>query len=112
MPKQTFVTPAEFWFPKFVVLLACCVGGFFLPEQDTFLEVWRYVGAVGGFLFLLIQLMLLVEFAHRWNTNWSSGVKDNRLVYGALARPPWCCSVGLLSKPKESSIPEAQPIAF
>ncbi|XP_055775982.1 serine incorporator 5 [Salvelinus fontinalis] len=74
-----------FWFPKFVVLLACCVGGFFLPEQDTFLEVWRYVGAVGGFVFLLIQLMLLVEFAHRWNTNWSSGVKDNRLWYGALA---------------------------
>uniref|UniRef100_A0A8C7F2G6 Serine incorporator 5 n=1 Tax=Oncorhynchus kisutch TaxID=8019 RepID=A0A8C7F2G6_ONCKI len=74
-----------FWFPKFIVLLACCVGGFFLPEQDTFLEVWRYVGAIGGFLFLLIQLMLLVEFAHRWNTNWSSGVKDNRLWYGALA---------------------------
>uniref|UniRef100_A0A6Q2XFS5 Serine incorporator 5 n=1 Tax=Esox lucius TaxID=8010 RepID=A0A6Q2XFS5_ESOLU len=74
-----------FWFPKFLVLIACCVGGFFLPEQDIFLEVWRYVGAVGGFIFLAIQLMLLVEFAHRWNTNWSSGVKDNRLWYGALA---------------------------
>ncbi|KAK6306276.1 hypothetical protein J4Q44_G00232010 [Coregonus suidteri] len=74
-----------FWFLKFIALLACCVGGFFLPQQDTFLEVWRYVGAVGGFIFLLIQLMLLVEFAHRWNTNWSSGVNNNRLWYGALA---------------------------
>ncbi|KAJ8005710.1 hypothetical protein DPEC_G00120740 [Dallia pectoralis] len=74
-----------FWFLKFLVLMACCVGGFFLPEQATFLEVWRYIGAAGGFLFLAIQLMLLVEFAHRWNTNWSSGVKDNRLWYGALA---------------------------
>ncbi|KAM9464191.1 serine incorporator 5-like [Salvelinus alpinus] len=74
-----------FWFLKFIALLACCVGGFFLPEQDIFLEVWRYVGAGGGFIFLLIQLMLLVEFAHRWNTNWSSGVNDNRLWYGALA---------------------------
>lgn len=36
----------------------------------TFSPVWRYIGAAGGFLFLLIQLMLLVEFAHRWNTNW------------------------------------------
>uniref|UniRef100_A0A7N8XZ84 Serine incorporator 5 n=1 Tax=Mastacembelus armatus TaxID=205130 RepID=A0A7N8XZ84_9TELE len=74
-----------FWLLKFIVLVACCAGGFFLPNEETFLEVWRYIGACGGFLFLLIQLMLLVEFAHRWNTNWSSGVKYNRLWYAALA---------------------------
>ncbi|KAJ8285496.1 hypothetical protein GJAV_G00027450 [Gymnothorax javanicus] len=73
-----------FWFFKFILLLGCCVGGFFLPNQDKFLEVWRYVGAAGGFLFLLIQLMLLVEFAHRWNKNWSSGIKYNRMWYAAL----------------------------
>uniref|UniRef100_A0A672HW23 Serine incorporator 5 n=1 Tax=Salarias fasciatus TaxID=181472 RepID=A0A672HW23_SALFA len=74
-----------FWLVKFVLLVACCAGGFFLPQEETFLEVWRYIGAVGGFLFLLIQLMLLVEFAHRWNTNWSSGVSYNRMWYAALA---------------------------
>ncbi|KAG7481395.1 hypothetical protein MATL_G00066320 [Megalops atlanticus] len=74
-----------FWFLKFLALLGCCAGGFFLPNQDTFLEVWRYVGATGGFIFLLIQLMLLVEFAHRWNKNWTSGIKYNKLWYAALA---------------------------
>lgn len=74
-----------FWFLKFIVLVGCCVGAFFIPQQDTFLEVWRYVGAAGGCIFLLIQLRLLVEFAHRWNTNWSSGVEYNRLWYAALA---------------------------
>ncbi|XP_049619803.1 serine incorporator 5 [Syngnathus scovelli] len=74
-----------FWLPKFILLVASCAGGFFIPQEKTFLEVWRYIGAAGGFLFLLIQLMLLVEFAHRWNTNWSSGVKYNRLWYAALA---------------------------
>ncbi|XP_035292093.1 serine incorporator 5 isoform X2 [Anguilla anguilla] len=74
-----------FWFFKFIVLLGCCAGGFFLPNQDTFLEVWRYMGAAGGFLFLLIQLMLLVEFAHRWNKNWSSGIKYNRMWHAGLA---------------------------
>ncbi|XP_067294262.1 serine incorporator 5 isoform X1 [Pseudorasbora parva] len=74
-----------FWFFKFVALLGCCAGGFFLPNQDKFLEVWRYVGAAGGFLFLIIQLMLLVQFAHRWNQNWSSGAKYNKMWYAALA---------------------------
>ncbi|XP_017269073.1 serine incorporator 5 [Kryptolebias marmoratus] len=74
-----------FWLLKFILLVGCCAGAFYLPQQDTFLEIWRYIGAVGGGFFLVIQLMLLVEFAHRWNTNWSSGVKYNRLWYAALA---------------------------
>ncbi|KAA8592313.1 hypothetical protein FQN60_017768, partial [Etheostoma spectabile] len=74
-----------FWLLKFIVLVACCAGGFFIPGQETFLEVWRYIGAFGGSIFLLIQLLMLVEFAHRWNTNWYSGAKYNRLWYAALA---------------------------
>ncbi|TRY95865.1 hypothetical protein DNTS_021397 [Danionella cerebrum] len=74
-----------FWFLKFLALLGCCACGFFLPNQDKFLEVWRYVGAIGGFFFILIQLMLLVQFAHRWNQNWSSGATYNKAWYAALA---------------------------
>uniref|UniRef100_W5MG60 Serine incorporator 5 n=1 Tax=Lepisosteus oculatus TaxID=7918 RepID=W5MG60_LEPOC len=74
-----------FWFFKFLALLGCCTGAFFIPDQDTFLQVWRYVGAAGGFIFLVIQLFLLVEFAHKWNKNWTSGTKHNKLWYAALA---------------------------
>ncbi|KAM4576521.1 serine incorporator 5 [Odontesthes bonariensis] len=74
-----------FWLLKFIFLAGCCAAAFFIPKEETFLEVWRYIGTAGGFCFLLIQLMLLVKFAHRWNTNWSSGVEYNRLWYAALA---------------------------
>ncbi|XP_053303967.1 serine incorporator 5 [Spea bombifrons] len=74
-----------FWFIKFVILIAMCSGAFFIPDQDTFLNVLRYVGAFFGFFFLLIQLTLLVEFAHKWNKNWTSGTAHNRLWSAALA---------------------------
>uniref|UniRef100_A0A8C5P8W8 Serine incorporator 5 n=1 Tax=Leptobrachium leishanense TaxID=445787 RepID=A0A8C5P8W8_9ANUR len=74
-----------FWFFKFLILIAMCAGAFFIPDQETFLNVCRYVAAVCAFLFLLIQLRLLVEFAHKWNKNWTSAKVRKTLWSGALA---------------------------
>lgn len=31
------------------------------------------IGMIGGFLFILVQLLLLVDFAHSWNESWLVG---------------------------------------
>ncbi|KAM4709741.1 serine incorporator 5 [Discoglossus pictus] len=74
-----------FWLIKFIILVAMCSGAFFIPDQDTFLFVWRILGTGGGIIFLCIQLLLLVEFAHKWNKNWTAGAIHNKMWYAPLA---------------------------
>uniref|UniRef100_A0AAY4ACP7 Uncharacterized protein n=1 Tax=Denticeps clupeoides TaxID=299321 RepID=A0AAY4ACP7_9TELE len=58
-----------FWFFKFLMLVGITVGAFFIPD-GTFHNVWFYFGIVGSFMFILIQLILLIDFAHSWNEIW------------------------------------------
>nr|CAG4647102.1 EOG090X07ET [Megafenestra aurita]SVE92432.1 EOG090X07ET [Megafenestra aurita] len=61
-----------FWAIKYLVLIGAIVGAFFIPEDDkgTFGTTWMYFGLIGGFCFILIQLVLVVDFAHRWAESW------------------------------------------
>ncbi|KAM7383802.1 hypothetical protein PAMA_011255 [Pampus argenteus] len=58
-----------FWFFKFLVLVGITVGAFFIPD-GAFNTVWYYFGVVGSFIFIIIQLILLIDFAHSWNQSW------------------------------------------
>uniref|UniRef100_A0A1W7R9K5 Putative serine incorporator n=1 Tax=Hadrurus spadix TaxID=141984 RepID=A0A1W7R9K5_9SCOR len=59
-----------FWAIKYLVLIAGMVGAFFIPEQALFGKVWMYFGMIGAFIFILIQLILIIDFAHSWAENW------------------------------------------
>ncbi|XP_015782088.1 serine incorporator 3 isoform X2 [Tetranychus urticae] len=75
-----------FWGPKFLVLIGLMVGAFFIPEADTFGQVWMYAGLVGGFLFILIQLILIIDFAHSWAESWVEKMEqtESRWWYAGL----------------------------
>lgn len=74
-----------FWFFKFLILVGITVGAFFIPD-GAFNTVWFYFGAVGSFIFILIQLILLIDFAHSWNKIWVENAEegDNKGWYAAL----------------------------
>lgn len=40
------------------------------------LSVWFYVGMAGAFCFILIQLVLLIDFAHSWNESWVEKMEE------------------------------------
>lgn len=74
-----------FWFFKALILIGITVGAFFIPN-GTFEEVFMYFGMVGGFLFILMQLLLIVDFVHSWNESWVEKVEngDREYYYGLL----------------------------
>uniref|UniRef100_A0A8C6URC3 Si:ch73-267c23.10 n=1 Tax=Neogobius melanostomus TaxID=47308 RepID=A0A8C6URC3_9GOBI len=74
-----------FWFFKFAALVAITAGAFYIPD-DPFTYTWFIIGSGGAFCFILIQLILLVDFAHSWNEAWTGNMdaRNPRAWYAAL----------------------------
>jgi hypothetical protein len=68
-----------FWFFKVLILVGIAIGAFFIKGTagSQFGTAWMVIGMIGGFLFLLIQLVLLVDFAHSWNERWVARHEDS-----------------------------------
>lgn len=75
-----------FWAIKYLVLTGIAVGAFFIPEAQTFGSVWMYFGLIGGFIFILIQLILIIDFAHSWAEHWVDKYEEteSRVYYFGL----------------------------
>ncbi|XP_076456941.1 putative serine incorporator isoform X2 [Babylonia areolata] len=58
-----------FWALKVLAMIGLCVGAFFIP-RGAFGEAWMVIGLIGAFLFIIIQLILLIDFAHGWAESW------------------------------------------
>jgi len=67
------------WAIKFLILAGAMVGAFFI--NNHFYSGWGWVGLVGGFFFMVIQLILLVDFAHSWSESWVGKAEDGSRCY-------------------------------
>ncbi|KAJ8259058.1 hypothetical protein COCON_G00180700 [Conger conger] len=83
-----------FWFFKIAAMIAVTVGAFYIPE-GSFTHTWFVVGSGGAFFFILIQLVLLVDFAHSWNEAWVDNMEkgNSRAWYAALLSMTGLCYV-------------------
>lgn len=59
----------RFWAIKYLLIIGGIIGAFFIPEK-SFGTTWMYFGMIGGFLFIIIQLILIVDLAYSWADAW------------------------------------------
>lgn len=70
-----------FWPIKFLALVGITVGAFFIP--NSFFVVYGWIMVIGAAFFILIQLMLLIEFAYSWNESWLLKMEDEEMEGGS-----------------------------
>ncbi len=64
-----------FWGVKIVLIFFGVVAAFFIPH-GSFGHVWMCFGMAGGLAFILVQLVLIVDFAHSWAERWQRNLHD------------------------------------
>jgi len=64
-----------FWWVKILAILGLFVGAFFIP--NSVFEYYGWVALGASSLFILVQLVLLVDFAHSWAENWIGKMEDS-----------------------------------
>lgn len=67
-----------FWLFKILAIVGIAIGAFFIPQGSGFETAWMVIGMIGAFMFILIQLVLLVDFAHAWNESWLGKYEDSQ----------------------------------
>ncbi|CAF1504703.1 unnamed protein product [Rotaria magnacalcarata] len=73
-----------FWLWKILAIIGICVGAFFIPNHG-FAPALMVIGTICGFLFILVQLILLIDFAHSWNESWvEKGEEGSKIHYCGL----------------------------
>ena len=76
-----------FWYIKLSLFVLIIGVVFYLPNTDLFSRVWMYVGLTGGFMFILIQIILVIDFGHSWSVSWAEKMDtlDTKCWYFSLA---------------------------
>ncbi|XP_071722756.1 uncharacterized protein [Rutidosis leptorrhynchoides] len=68
------------WVAKMIIWLLLVLLMFFMP--NTVISVYSYASKFGAGVFLLVQVLLLLDFVHAWNDAWVA--KDEQKWYIAL----------------------------
>ena len=79
--SENFIfTVLGFWGFKYLIIIVGWVAAFFIPHGN-FGPTWMYFGMIGALLFIIIQLVLIIDFAHSWAESWTNEHKNSNDSY-------------------------------
>lgn len=76
-----------FWYIKLSLLVLIIGVVFYLPNAELLTKIWMYIGLTGGFMFILVQVILVIDFGHSWSVSWAEKMDtlDTKCWYFSLA---------------------------
>ena len=74
-----------FWCLKLAFLVAIFVGAFHIPQHTEFGRLLMYVGLTAGFIFIMIQILLVIDFAHSWSFSWGERMETGNSNFWSFA---------------------------
>jgi len=63
-----------FWMPKIGLLLLLLICCYMIPND--FYDIYTHIARIIGGVFLLLQIIILIDFAYAWNEDWISEEKN------------------------------------
>jgi hypothetical protein len=65
-----------FWFFKYLLLTGLVIGFFYIRSENLATPL-MWIGLLGAFVFILLQLILIVDFAHGFAESWVTTYEQN-----------------------------------
>lgn len=102
-----------FWFFKILVLIGICVLNFLWPiatfnrgASNLFVQLFDrtafavllFIGLIGGFLFIIVQMLFLIDFIYTLNESWIEKAIEGRKRY------TWCKSFDVAGRSNVSHL--------
>ncbi|XP_065183914.1 probable serine incorporator [Sycon ciliatum] len=65
-----------FWLFKYLALIAITVGAFYI-QAGSFETALYGIAITAAWFFIVVQLVLLIDFAHSWNESWVGKMEES-----------------------------------
>jgi len=68
------------WMFKMGLIFALTFATFYIPKKTGFFRVWMYLSLLGGFMFVMFQIILVIDFGHSWSLTWAERLETGHMT--------------------------------